>query len=101
MSERYGRRCRKDAFPAGSGAAGAPAPTRHTECEGRVAAWRLDGGAIRILEVRDTSGVSMPLPAHTCTDLADMRERFPEYALLWDAIRHEFWAHTVARGLLG
>ncbi|MGW4068160.1 hypothetical protein [Nocardia grenadensis] len=45
--------------------------------------------------------MSMPLPAHTCTDLADMRERFPEYALLWDAIRHEFWAHTVARGLLG
>ncbi|WP_433490674.1 hypothetical protein [Nocardia grenadensis] len=45
--------------------------------------------------------MSMPLPADTCTDLADMRERFPEYALLWDTIRHEFWAHTVARGLLG
>ncbi|MET8798082.1 hypothetical protein ABZV91_16805 [Nocardia sp. NPDC004568] len=51
--------------------------------------------------MRDSSGVGVPLPAHTGTDLADMRERFPEYARLWDAIRHEFWAHTVARGLLG
>lgn len=100
MPERYGRRCRKDAFPA-IPSADTRAPTRHTECEGRLAAWRLDGGAIRILEVRDTSGVGVPLPDHTGTDLADMRERFPEYARLWDAIRHEFWAHTVARGLLG
>lgn len=101
MPERYGSRCRKDAFPAPADATGTPAPTRHTECEGRLAAWRLDGGAIRILEVRDTSGAGVPLPDRTCTDLADMRERFPEYARLWDAIRHEFWAHTVARGLLG
>jgi hypothetical protein len=48
-------------------------PTRHTECEGRLAAWRLDRGAIRILEVRDTAGAAVPLPARACTDLADMR----------------------------
>ncbi|MEV0109555.1 hypothetical protein AB0H42_24900 [Nocardia sp. NPDC050799] len=101
MSERYGSRCRKDAFPAASGAAEPHAPTRHTECDGRLAVWRLDRGAIQILEVRDTAGAAVPLPARACTDLADMRERFPEYARLWDAIRHEFWAHTVARGLLG
>ncbi|MFQ6230945.1 hypothetical protein [Nocardia sp. NPDC002869] len=101
MSERYGSRCRKVALPTAYGDAETHAPTRHTECDGRLAVWRLDREAIQIVEVRDTSGVGVPLPAHTCTDLADMRERFPEYTRLWDAIRHEFWTHTVARGLLG
>lgn len=101
MSERNGSRCRKDAFPAASSAADTHAPTRHTECDGLLALWRLDSGAIQILEVRNTAGAAVPLPTPAYTDLAEMRERFPEYTRLWDAIRHEFWTHTIARGLLG
>lgn len=101
MSERYGSRCRKDAFPPSHGAATTHVPTRHTECDGRRAAWRLDRGTIRILEVRDTVGTSVELPGRTCADLADMRERFPEHTPLWDAIRREFWTHTVTPGFAG
>lgn len=100
MPERYGSRCRKDAFPATPAATGRVA-ARHTEHDGRLAVWRLDTGTIRILEVRDTTGAPVELPGRTDADLAEMRDRFPEHAPLWDAIRREFWTHAVAPGFTG
>ncbi|MGW0178815.1 hypothetical protein [Nocardia sp. NPDC003345] len=100
MPERYGSRCRKDAFPASPGA-DTRAPIRHTECDGRRATWRLDSETIRILDARDTTGASVELPGRTRTDLAEMRERFPEHTPLWDAIRRDFWTHAVAPGCTG
>lgn len=76
---------------------------RRTEVNGWCAYWRPGREGIRILEIRDTSGQRIDLPAvHPggAPDLADMRERFPGRTELWDAIRHEYWT-CAAMGAAG
>ncbi|MEV3961483.1 hypothetical protein AB0M34_11365 [Nocardia sp. NPDC050193] len=72
---------------------GADSGERLTETGGWQAIWRIDGHSIRIVALRSTltTSVSAPFPPAHPPDLADMRERFPELSLLWDAIRHEYW----------
>ncbi|MFI9534736.1 hypothetical protein ACIG56_15980 [Nocardia fusca] len=60
--------------------------------DGRQAIWRVEGHSIRVVALRsafDTSATAPFRSAHP-PDLADMRQRFPELSLLWDAIRHEY-----------
>lgn len=77
--------------------------TRYTEVDGWSAAWRCDYKSIRILQVRLSSGAPLELSivGAYVPDLAEMRERFPEYTRLWDAIRHEFWANAIPEGRTG
>ncbi|MGI5221364.1 hypothetical protein [Nocardia sp. CA-290969] len=62
------------------------------------AVWRRDRQRIRIIRVRNISDdrtlLSITDP-DSAPDLADMRERFPELSVLWDEIRHQFWARAV------
>lgn len=66
---------------------------RSTEAEGWRAIWRIDGHSIRIVALHSVSDVSVavPFPPARPPDLADMREKFPELSVLWDAIRREYW----------
>jgi hypothetical protein len=69
-----------------------------TEVDGWLAVWRLDRHHIRMLLVHNTSQ-PQPLVSFTpaaAPDLADMRERFPHLATLWDTVRHEYWTHLVS-----
>ncbi|NUP25550.1 MAG: hypothetical protein HOQ44_02475 [Nocardia sp.] len=61
-----------------------------TEAGGCLAVWRLDRYCVRIIEVRDERG-SRVSPAGA-PDLAEMRERCPDLAPLWDAVRHDLWS---------
>lgn len=72
---------------------------RRTEAGGWLAVWRLDRWRIRVLLVRDRKGYERPLlRAHVqaqAPDLAEVRERFPDLSILWNAIRHEYWTETI------
>ncbi|PPJ28359.1 hypothetical protein C5E45_00490 [Nocardia nova] len=66
----------------------------HTEAGEWLAIWRLDRRAIRILLVCnafDREPVHVAAAANA-PDLADMRDRLPKLAPLWDAIRHQYWS---------
>ncbi|WP_327148129.1 hypothetical protein [Nocardia sp. NBC_01329] len=70
---------------------------RRTEYGGCVAVWRLDRNCVRIVEVRAESGRAVSVVG--TPDLAEMRERCPELAPLWDAVRHDLWTSlAVAAG---
>ncbi|MEV3961653.1 hypothetical protein AB0M34_12245 [Nocardia sp. NPDC050193] len=69
---------------------GVPRVVRCTEFDGRRVVWWLDRDCVRIVEVRDASGSRMPVTG--APDLAEMRERRPELAALWDAVRHHLWS---------
>ncbi|MBF6176186.1 hypothetical protein [Nocardia blacklockiae] len=71
---------------------------RRTEAGEWLAVWRLDHWRIRVLLVCGRTDLSRPLLTYTpasAPDLADARERFPGLAVLWNAIRHEYWAEVV------
>ncbi|ATL67191.1 hypothetical protein [Nocardia terpenica] len=66
-----------------------------TEVDGIEATWRLHHPLrIGITQVYNTSeGLCLvPFDPGGGLDLADARTRFPKLEMLWDAIRHEFWA---------
>ncbi|WP_280274087.1 hypothetical protein [Nocardia wallacei] len=72
---------------------------RRTEAGEWLAVWRLDHWRIRVLLVCGRTGDERPLlrahaPAHA-PDLAEVRERFPDLSMLWNAIRHEYWTETI------
>ncbi|MBF6171319.1 hypothetical protein [Nocardia blacklockiae] len=63
---------------------------RETTANGLRATWRLRRMHIEILDVHyasHTADITFP-PG---TDLAAARERHPEWAELWNKIRHEYW----------
>ncbi|MGW5384214.1 hypothetical protein [Nocardia sp. NPDC003963] len=68
---------------------GAVPVVRRTESGGRSVLWRIDRHCVRIIEVRDESGARIPVSG--APDLAEMRERCPDLAPLWDAVRHDLW----------
>lgn len=80
-----------------------PYAARYTEVDGWVAAWRRERENIRILRVRLSSGapVELSIAGTHLPDLAEMRERFPEHARLWDAVRHDFWMNALPEGRTG
>ncbi|MFI2232993.1 hypothetical protein [Nocardia testacea] len=69
---------------------GVPGSVRCTEFGGRRVVWWLDRDCVRIVEVRDASGSGIPVSG--AADLAEMRERRPDLAALWDAVRHDLWS---------
>ncbi|MCX0269241.1 hypothetical protein NLM24_00635 [Nocardia zapadnayensis] len=73
---------------------GVPRGVRCTEFDGRRVLWWLDRDCVRVVEVRDASGSRMPVSG--APDLAEMRERCPELASLWDAVRHDLWSRLAA-----
>ncbi|WP_416564934.1 hypothetical protein [Nocardia testacea] len=73
---------------------GVPGGVRCTELEGRRVVWWLDRECVRIVEVRDPSGGRIPVSG--APDLAEMRERRPDLAALWDAVRHDLWSRLAA-----
>lgn len=73
---------------------GVPRVVRCTEFDGRRVVWWLDRDCVRVVEVRDASGNRMPVSG--APDLAEMRERCPELASLWDAVRHDLWSRLAA-----
>ncbi|WP_328391466.1 hypothetical protein [Nocardia sp. NBC_00416] len=76
--------------------------TRRTVAGEWRAVWCRDQRGIRITEVRHASGARLPIAAgEAAPDLADMRERFPDLAPLWDAVRHHFWTQTAPAGIAG
>lgn len=79
-----------------------PAPStriraRSTETDGWQALWRIEGPAIRVMALNRTSGASrmVPFAFEHHPDLVEMRERCPELAPLWDAIRRDYWRRSV------
>ncbi|MEV2220524.1 hypothetical protein AB0E01_11650 [Nocardia vinacea] len=78
-----------------------------TEVDGWLAVWAIDRHRIRMMLIRNESD-PVPLASFTSAaapDLAQMRERFPKLAKLWDAVRHEYWTeiaapHRNSRGLV-
>ncbi|WP_433726239.1 hypothetical protein ACQP0C_32580 [Nocardia sp. CA-129566] len=70
-----------------------------TEVEGWQVSWRLDHRRIRIMLVCNVFE-SEPLisisSAAAAPDLVQVRERFPELARLWDAVRHEYWTESLS-----
>jgi hypothetical protein len=69
-----------------------------TEVDGWFAEWRLDHHHIRMMLVCNTSDskplLSVTVPA-AAPDLAQLREWYPQLSRLWDAIRHQYWAHLL------
>jgi hypothetical protein len=69
-----------------------------TEVDGWIAEWRLDHHHIRMMLVCNTSQpqplLSVTIPA-AAPDLAYLREQYPHLSRLWDAIRHQYWAHLL------
>jgi len=79
----------------------ASAGERRTEAGEWMAVWRLVHWSARIMEVSHAGEPPQP-PLHhaefasAAPDLAELRERFPTLAPLWDAIRREYWSELVA-----
>ena len=75
-----------------------------TEVNGWQAIWRIDNCCIRMMLVRNLSEsetlISMPSVV-AAPDLVQVRERFPELARLWDAVRHEYWVESLGPGSSG
>ncbi|MFJ1457775.1 hypothetical protein [Nocardia sp. N2S4-5] len=67
----------------------------HTECNGLRVTWRRDPTRQQILVVgidaiSDRSAVVTLAPGDHL-DLVQARQRWPQLAPLWNAIRHDFW----------
>jgi hypothetical protein len=69
-----------------------------TEVDGMTATWRLDRCTIAIVSVCGTTSATpqVVLAPGDRPDLAEARERWPQLARLWDAVRHEFWAELLS-----
>lgn len=74
-----------------------------TECDGLEASWTLIRHDIQINGVYDTSE-NLPvvsLDHGPYPDLVEARDRWPKWARLWDAVRHDYWAAVVGPGIYG
>lgn len=68
-----------------------------TEVDGWSATWQLHQRQLRITLVGRKAGDSTPLVSCALVDapdLAQLRERYPNLARLWDGIRADFWSPT-------
>jgi|GEM_PF-6388608 len=69
--------------------------TRYTSINGKQAAWQMIGSRIEILALTVTGGArpsgTVAFDNHISHDLCWARERFGNFADLWDAIRTEYW----------
>ncbi|MFE9323839.1 hypothetical protein ACIHDR_21035 [Nocardia sp. NPDC052278] len=75
-----------------------------TEVDGWQAIWRIEKCCIRMMLVHKLSEreplISMSSVA-AAPDLVQVRERFPDLARLWDAVRHEYWVESLGPGSNG
>ncbi|MFF0489538.1 hypothetical protein ACFYTQ_11020 [Nocardia sp. NPDC004068] len=66
---------------------------RRSEASGLEAFWRVEHQRVAVVAVRNiVSGESLlAFTPGTEPDLVSVREKWPEYENLWNAVRHDLW----------